>query len=54
VVVPRSLCPAINSLVGEQLYLDQWLELVRAALVPEENKLLQALLGLAIEAEGQE
>ena len=37
-----------------QLYFGQSLELVRAALGPEENKQMRALLGLAIEAEGQE
>lgn len=55
--VALSLAPdhwKFSASMRRQLYLGQRLELVWPTLGPKENKLLRALLGLAIEAEGQE
>ena len=54
--VALSLAPdhwKFSASIRRQLHLGQRLELVWPMLGPEEKKLLRALLGLAIEAEGQ-
>ncbi len=55
--VAHSLAPdywKFSAPIRGQLYLRQRLELVWPTLGPEENTQLQALLGPAIEVEGQE